>query len=51
MTWTEQAERFAKAAEKAKAAGNKEAFIDLIVAAKGCLAIAKQIERAERHLR
>ena len=44
------AARYVEAAQRAKAANQAEAFLDLVTASRGCFALARQIARAERRL-
>jgi hypothetical protein len=50
MTWSDRSALYVAAAGRAQQAGNVEAFTDLIVAARACAAIERQIKRAERWL-
>lgn len=47
--WLKNVDRYAKAAERARDAGNWTAFIDLISLAAGSLAAARDLEAARSH--
>jgi hypothetical protein len=49
-TWTDQAEHYSKAAERAYQAGDIRAFVDIISLAAGCVQVARNLEQARQGL-
>jgi hypothetical protein len=48
--WDDRASRYAEAADRARQRGDLEAFADLIVVARACACIERQIAKEERRL-
>jgi hypothetical protein len=48
--WLKNVDRYAKAAERARDAGNWPAFVDLMSLAAGNLAVARNLARANEYL-